>query len=184
MKRSNTYEAAFEAYLQWHRLCYVAVDETHRSMLGDAPVKSLDFVVYGEQGGRFLVDVKGRRFPTGGAGKERRVWECWSTLEDVSGLERWAEMFGPEYEGLLVFAYRLHHEVELAEETEDLWTWRGQRYLLRAIGVADYRRHMRVRSPRWQTVSLPGPVFRRLARPLHHFTHGFPFIIRQYLVPA
>ena len=28
MDRSNHYEAAFEAYLQWHRLCYVAVDET------------------------------------------------------------------------------------------------------------------------------------------------------------
>ena len=27
MDRSNHYEAAFEAYLQWHRLCYVAVDE-------------------------------------------------------------------------------------------------------------------------------------------------------------
>ena len=35
MDRSNHYEGAFEAYLQWHRLCYVAVDETRRSMLGD-----------------------------------------------------------------------------------------------------------------------------------------------------
>ena len=35
MDRSNHYEAAFEAYLQWHRLCYVAVDETRRAWLGD-----------------------------------------------------------------------------------------------------------------------------------------------------
>ena len=43
MKRSNLYEAAFEAFLQWHRLSYVAVDETRRSMLGDLRVKNLDF---------------------------------------------------------------------------------------------------------------------------------------------
>ena len=27
-------EPSFEAYLQWHRLCYVAVDETRRAQLG------------------------------------------------------------------------------------------------------------------------------------------------------
>ena len=31
---------------------------------------------------------------------------------------------------------------------------------------------MRVRSPRWGTVSLPHAVFRACVRPLHHFTHG------------
>ena len=37
MDRGNHYEAAFEAYLQWHRHCYVAVDETRRPILGEAP---------------------------------------------------------------------------------------------------------------------------------------------------
>jgi len=171
MDRSNHYEAAFEAYLQWHRLCYVAVDETRRAVLGETRVKSLDFIVYGECGSRLLVDVKGRRFPTGAAGRQRRVWECWSTLDDISGLERWAELFGPGYQGLLVFAYQLLPAVDVSAETEDLWTWRGRRYLLRGIAAADYQRHMRVRSPRWGTVSLPTAVFRELVRPLHHFTH-------------
>jgi hypothetical protein len=31
---------------------------------------------------------------------------------------------------------------------------------------------MRVRSPKWDTVDLPGAVFRRLVRPLHDYTHG------------
>ncbi len=31
---------------------------------------------------------------------------------------------------------------------------------------------MRVRSPKWDTVDLPGPVFRDLVRPLYDFTHG------------
>jgi hypothetical protein len=170
MDRSNHYEAAFEAYLQWHRLCYVAVDETRRAMLGDLRVKSLDFIVHGEGRARLLVDVKGRRFPAGPDHRQRRVWECWSTREDVSGLERWTELFGPGYRGLLVFAYHLLPCVIVSAETADLWSWRGRRYLLRAVPAEEYRRHMRRRSPKWGTVSLPGAVFRELAQPFQAFT--------------
>lgn len=170
MDRSNHYEAAFEAYLQWHRLGYVAVDETRRAMLGELRVKSLDFIVYGEAGARLLVDVKGRRFPSGPSHRQRRVWECWSTLEDLHGLERWTEVSGPGYQGLLVFAYHLLPSVSVPAETEDLWIWRGRRYLLRAVPAEEYRRHMRTRSPKWRTVSLPGAVFRELAQPFQVFT--------------
>jgi len=172
MDRNNHYEAAFEAYLQWHRLCYVGVDETRRSMLGELRIKSLDFIVHGEGGARLLVDVKGRRFPTGPGHRPRRVWECWSTLEDLSGLERWTTLFGPGYQGLLVFAYHLLPSVMMPAETEDLWTWRGRRYLLRALPAEAYRRHMRTRSPKWGTVSLPGAVFRDLAQPFRAFTRA------------
>ena len=171
MDRSNHYEAAFEAYLQWHRLGYIAVDESRRSLFGDTPVKSLDFLVFGSQGARLVVDVKGRRFPTGRADHPRHVWECWSTQEDIEGLERWAELSGPGWLGLMVFAYHVLPSVALPNDVEDLWTWRGQRYLLRAVEVADYREHMRVRSPRWQTVTLPRADFRELVKPLQQYTH-------------
>jgi hypothetical protein len=172
MDRSNHYEAAFEAYLQGHRLCYVAVDETRRSVLGDMRLKSLDFIVYGAGGSRLLVDVKGRRFPTGARHRQRRVWECWSTLDDVKGLEQWTELFGPGYQGLLVFMYHVLSTVALPDETEDLWIWRGRRYLVRAVPIEDYHSHMRVRSPKWGTVALPGAVFRQLVRPFHTFTQS------------
>jgi hypothetical protein len=171
MDRSNHYEAAFEAYLQWHRLCYVAVDETRRSMLGEERIKSLDFIVHGERGARLLVDVKGRRYPSG-TKHPRRVWECWSTLDDIDGLARWEKVFGPGYQGVLVFAYELLAVVEPPDDTDDLWTWRGRRYLLRAILASDYRQHMRVRSPSWGTVDVPGGKYRALVRPLHLLTHG------------
>jgi hypothetical protein len=179
MDRSNHYEAAFEAYLQWHRLCYVAVDESRRSVWDDARLKNLDFIVHGPHGARLLVDIKGRRFPTGSAGRQRGVWECWSTREDVSGLRRWTELFGAGYLGLLVFLYQLLPAVSLQEEPEDLWTWNGRRYLLRAVEVSDYHRHMRVRSPRWGTVSLPGTVFRELVRPFHHFSHARQAVVEE-----
>jgi hypothetical protein len=177
--RSNHYEAAFEAYLQWHRLCYIAVDETRRALLGDRRIKSLDFVVYGGSGARLVVDVKGRRYPGGPAGKPKRTWENWSTREDVESLERWARLFGPDYLGLLVFAYQVAADVELPGDVADLWTWRGRRYLLRAVPAPAYRRHMKVRSPKWGTVGLPGAVFRQLVRPLRHFTHGQPTVAEE-----
>lgn len=171
MDRTNHYEAAVEAYLQWHRLCYVAVDETRRSFLKDGGVKNLDFVVYGECGSRLVVDVKGRRFPGGPQERPRRVWQSWVEGDDVIALERWAELFGPGYRGLLAFTYWIQPGVELPEDTDDLWTWRGRRYLLRAVPVQDFRRHMRLRSPRWDTYHLPTAIFRELVRPFSHFTH-------------
>jgi hypothetical protein len=171
MDRSNRYEAAFEAYLQCHRCCYVAVDETRRAFLGDTRVKNLDFIVHSHAGFGFLIDVKGRRYPGGTAQKPRRVWECWSTTDDIDGLGRWAEVFGQGYCGLLVFIYRLGADVNPPDEWGELWTWRGHRYVLRGIPVDEYRREMRVRSPRWSTVDLSRAAYRQLARPIQDFIH-------------
>lgn len=172
MDRSNHYEAAFEAYLRWHRYCYVAVDETRRAMLGERRVKSLDFIVYGEPDARLLIDVKGRRFPSGRPDRPRRVWESWSTHDDIEGLQSWLGLFGAGYVGLLVFTYQLMPGIEVPEDTLDLFTFRGRRYLYRAVEVNDYQLHMRVRSPKWGTVGLARADFRRLVQPLHHFLKG------------
>jgi hypothetical protein len=170
MDRSNHYEAAFEAYLRRRRLCYVAVDEAKRSLVDDEPVKSLDFVVYGEADARLLVDVKGRKFPGGTPDEPRRVWECWAERDDVSGLRRWEQQFGPGYVGLLVFVYQIAPEISLPDDVEDLWEFRGRRYLSRAVAADEFSRHMRIRSPKWDTVDLPTSVYQSLVLPFRSFT--------------
>ncbi|MSR31848.1 MAG: hypothetical protein EXR99_10125 [Gemmataceae bacterium] len=174
MDRSNHYEKSFEAYLLHHKICHVGVDEQRRSALGGQPVKSLDFILYCDQGARFVVDIKGRKFPSGPSDKPRRVWERWATQEDIEGLDLWAEMSGPGYQGLLVFLYDLDDSVALPEDTEDLWSFQGKRYLVRALRCADYRKHLKIRSPSWGTVDIPNSAFKELVRPLRHFTHGAP----------
>jgi hypothetical protein len=174
MDRSNPYEAAFEAYLQASGLCYVAVDETRRSVLGDTPVKNLDFIVLGLSGARLLVDVKGRQFPGGSSDRLRYTWENWSTQEDIDGLSQWSALFGPDYLALFVFMYRIRPMVTLDGDPPDLWPHRGETYLLRAVPLADYRQHLRVRSPKWRTVGLPNAAFRDLARPFRYYTHECP----------
>src|SRR5947209_3771675 len=79
-KRDNHYEAAFESWLRWLRVPYVAVDEAHRSAMPRAAIpertiKSLDFIVSPPNSpGVWLVDIKGRQFPTAG----RQYWRNWS----------------------------------------------------------------------------------------------------------
>jgi hypothetical protein len=172
MDRSNHYEAAFEGYLRDQGICYVAVDERRRALLDHVPLKSLDFVVYGDAGARLVVDIKGRRFPGGPPGKPKRVWECWCEREDVGALESWSGLFGTDYQGLLVFTYHLHPTIELPDDTEDLFCFRGRRYLFRAVEIRAYRDRMRVRSPRWDTVDLSCEDYRAIVQPLSYYTRG------------
>src|SRR5947208_7679777 len=169
MNRDNHYEAAFEAYLRERGVGFVAVDEAKRSLLGDGEVKSLDFIVVGPDTARLVVDVKGRRFPGGPAGSPRKVWQNWSTEEDVDGLARWATHFGPDFRGVLAFVYHVEPPFRLPADTPDLFAHRDRAYLMRAVGADEYRAAMRPRSRRWGTVHLPTADFRRLVRPFSHF---------------
>ena len=74
-KRENQYEAAFEAYLRTNRIPYVAVDEAKRSRWAEGSIKSLDFIVSPPGDAAWLVDVKGRRFPSG---EQKQYWKNWS----------------------------------------------------------------------------------------------------------
>jgi hypothetical protein len=165
--RSNHYEAAFEAYLRSRGVPYVAVDEARRALFAEVRLKSLDFIVYSRQGKNLLVDVKGRRFPSG-AGRSRHLWESWATQEDTESLVRWEEVFGADFQAVLAFAYNIVDE-RYRERFADRFEYRSRQYGFIAIALEHYRAHMKVRSPGWGTVSLPGRVLRDHSRPFHEF---------------
>jgi hypothetical protein len=64
-KRTNHYDAAFEAYLRRARVPFVVVDEARRARLNQLSLKSMDFIVTAPGNRNLLVDVKGRQFPSG-----------------------------------------------------------------------------------------------------------------------
>ncbi len=169
MNRDNHYEAAFEAFLRRRGVAVVPVVESRRSFLDDDDVKSPDFLVIGPDDARLVVDVKGRKFPGGPADRPRKVWEHWSTRDDVAGLTRWAARLGPGFRGVLAFVYQVLPTVALPDDTPDLFEYGGRSYLARGVAVADYAEHMRPRSPRWGTVDLPTDTFRLLVRPFTSF---------------
>jgi hypothetical protein len=162
-QRNNHYDSALEEYLRRQRVPYVAVDEARRALDADVSIKSLDFIVYSQQGPNLLIDVKGRQFPSGA--KSRRCWENWSTADDIESLDRWQEVFGPDFRSALIFAYNVVDEAYL-DQFPGHFAHRDRRYAFVGITLEDYRRHMRVRSSSWGTVSLPGRAFRALVCPL------------------
>lgn len=167
MDRFNHYEVAFAALLRAHQVCHVAVDESHRSPDAErGTLKSLDFIVHGANGRRWLIDVKGRRYVGRSA---RRCPESWATRDDVTSTGQWTRQFGPGYEALFVFSYAVASPAELPGPRETTFSWQDRHYFLRAVRTADYQENMRTRSPRWNTVHLPASRFRELARPLHCF---------------
>jgi hypothetical protein len=169
MNRHNHYEAAFAAFLREKRVCHLAINETRRSFLGGSPAKSLDFIVHGHCGERFAVDIKGRRYPGGAASRPRRTWQSWVTELDVEDARFWAAKLGAGYQALLVFVYHLT-SLDLPPQLRGaMWTWQDRHYLMRAVPVNDYIRHMHIRSRQWRTVHLRASDFQRLARPLEDF---------------
>ena len=158
--RDNHYEAAFEAFLRDRRVPYVAVDEAKRCLLADGSLKSLDFIVSLPGGPSWLVDVKGRRFPSGD--ETRQYWKNWSTREDLRSLAIWREQFGAEFVPLLVFAYHLVGD-RSPLPADQVFEFRGSQYAFVAVGLDDYVPHARPISEAWDTVAMPTAQFRETA---------------------
>lgn len=183
-QRRHHYEQALEHYLRARRIPYVSVNEARKVLMPDdasfslherdrndngssaVPLKSFDFVVYGEET-NLLLEAKGRKIArragrgAGGAGR----LESWVTQEDVAALETWQRLFGSGFVAAFVFVYWCD-ELPPAALFEDVFEFRGRWYALRLIRLEDYRSAMRLRSPRWRTVHLRGAEFERLSGPL------------------
>jgi hypothetical protein len=175
--RDNHYEAAFEEFLRTRGVPYVAVDEAKRSLMSNgASIKSLDFIVssgapaavgagadVNASRTSWLVDVKGRRFPSGDV--QKQYWKNWSTRDDLRSLAQWEELFGATFRGLFVFAYDVLGD-RAPLPAEELFEFRDNVYGFVAVPLSDYAAHAQPISPRWDTWAMPAADFRRLARPL------------------
>jgi hypothetical protein len=160
----NHYERAFEGWLIDHRVEYLRADEHKRIGLPRRSVKNFDFLVYASSGKRIIIELKGRTFQ-GASLTEMKSLECWVTLDDVEGLRTWQQALGPDHEAAFVFAYRIANlDVEL--DGRETLVLDDETYVFLCVGVDDYHRHMKRRSPKWQTVTLPAKAFRQYAREL------------------
>lgn len=165
----------------------VATVRTPEDIGQAASLKSFDFVIYG-QGANLLVEVKGRqvkhrpRSSTGPACPAPGLFrpaspalttgrlESWVTMEDVQSLQQWEGLFGPEFQAAFIFVYWCESQppdalFQEVFEHKDRW------YALRAVKVRDYARVMKVRSPKWRTVTVPTALFEQVSSP---FAAGWP----------
>lgn len=188
-QRHHHYELAFERFLRFHRVPYVAVNEArktlirHRDIPIDDSLKSFDFVLYGRP--NLLAEIKGRRVPPSGR------LDPWATRQDVDDLLEWEALFGDGFRACLVFAFwcdsppssfalgstpcsgpnsapssATGRRQEPRVGFEDIFEHNQRWYALRAIAAADYAAHMRTRSQRWDTVHIPTGIFAALSSDL------------------
>ncbi|QDT97898.1 HYExAFE family protein [Gimesia aquarii] len=162
--RRNHYDAAFEEYLRASKTPYVAVDEKRRALVQDSSIKSLDFIVYANQGPNLLIDVKGRTEIFADQHKKRR-WENWATIEDIRGLQQWQQLFGEGFRSGFVFAYELPID-SFSNNLERLFAFKERLYAFYLVMIDEYCLKMRPRSRSWQTVFLHQQDFHEMRQPV------------------
>ena len=115
-----------------------------------------------------MVDVKGRRFPTG-----KSYWKNWVTAEEQQSLASWETQFGERFSGLLVFVYNVVGDLAPLP-AEELFPFRGGLYGFVGIRLDHYASWAKPLSQRWGTVSVPAGKFRSLAQGLHDLLRNTP----------
>jgi hypothetical protein len=166
-KRHNHYEAAFESFLRIRRVPYVAVDEARRSWHGEESLKNLDFIVSPGRANapatqRWLIDIKGRHFPSG---DRKQYWRNWTTADELRSLGRWETLLGEQFTAALVFAYLIRGDMAPLPLAQ-LFPFRGQWYGFLAVKLEHYLSWAKQISPKWDTWSIPPAQFRSLAIPI------------------
>ncbi len=157
----NQYERAFENWLIDNRIQYEAVDENKRAAFGHSNIKSFDYLLYPGNQQKIIAELKGRSFK-GTTFAKLTGFECWVTADDVDGLAQWQKVFGPDHTAVFVFAYKIEN-IDVDFDGRDVYDFAGDRFVFFAVGLEDYRRSMKRRSPKWQTVTLPADKFRQCA---------------------
>ncbi len=157
----NHYERAFGNWLIDNRVRYIAVDEQKRAALGRSKVKSFDYLLYPANQQIIVAEVKGRAFK-GTSFAKLAGFECWVTADDVEGLVRWQRIFGASHTAAFIFAYRVKN-VDVDFDGRDVYDFDSGRYIFFCIKLDNYRKFMKIRSPKWQTVTLPADRFRQCA---------------------
>ena len=150
-----------------NRIQYVIADEHKTAALARRKIKSFDFLLYPRSGQIIIAEVKGRRFKGTNLAK-LAGFECWVTADDVDGLVKWQQVFGPGHQAVFVFAYKIEN-IDVDFDGRDIFDFDANRYIFFCVKLDDYRRLMKPRSPKWQTVTLPADKFRDCAVHISEF---------------
>ena len=169
MKESfpNHYERAFESWLTDNRIQYIVVDEHKKAVFARHKIKSFDFLLYPPSGRTIIAEVKGRKFKGTSFAKLTGL-ECWVTGEDVDGLTKWQEVFGPGHHAVFVFVYDVEN-IDVDFDGRPAYDFGASSYVLFCVKLDDYRSFMKRRSPKWQTVTLPADKFRQCVVQISEF---------------
>jgi hypothetical protein len=112
------------------------------------------------------VELKGRTFH-GCSLAGLKGLAAWVTFEDVQALSYWLDVYRqrkPKAQAAFVFVFRMA-QVDIETDGQSLYEYGGERFLVLSTALDDYRRGMKRRSTKWQTVMLAAEDFRRVVKP-------------------
>ncbi len=155
----NHYEKAFGNWLVDNRVNYIAVDEQKRAALGKANLKSFDYLLNLPNQPTIIAEVKGRKFK-GKSLEKLASLECWVTADDIDGLVSWQDVLGTGHCAAFIFAYEIEN-IDVDLDGREAYDFGGKKYMFFCVKLDDYRKFMKRRSPKWQTVTLPANKFRK-----------------------
>ncbi|MHC4758212.1 MAG: HYExAFE family protein [Planctomycetota bacterium] len=158
---ANHYERAFENWLVDNRIRYLEIDENKRASFGQTRIKSFDFLIYPPNQKIIIAELKGRTFK-GISLVNLKGFDCWITMDDVEGMVSWQEYFGKDHQAVFVFAYCIK-KLDVDFDGREVFEYNSKKYIFFALKLDDYQKHMKLRSPRWETVTLPADKFRKYA---------------------
>lgn len=161
MRQIDHYELAFENWLIDNGVKYTVMNQAKRAEFNDVKIKSFDFLVYPPNQPVIIAEIKGRTFK-GSSFENLRGFECWVSTEDIDGLTQWQKILGKDHRAVIVFAYKIEN-VDVDFDGRDTYDYKAQKYVFFAVHLDDYKKFMKTRSPKWQTVNLPADKFRRCA---------------------
>jgi len=167
---TTSYEQAFENWLMDNHVQYVVVDQQKRRIFARSKIKSFDFLLYPTGSQPVIAEVKGRKFK-GKSLAELTGLQCWVTMGDVRGLIRWQQVFAEDFAASFIFAYEFENII-VETDGREVYDFQENQYMFYAVKLDDYREFMKVRSPKWQTVTLPAAKFREFATPVRELLLG------------
>ncbi|MFH1615335.1 MAG: HYExAFE family protein [Planctomycetota bacterium] len=162
----NHYEQALAGWLMDNRVQFVPVDQQKRVIFSRSKMKSFDFLLYPRSSTREVIvaEAKGRKF-SGSSLAGRPSLQCWVTMEDVRGLLGWEDVFGSGYTGAFVFVY-CFEKIDVDPDKWQIYEFDDRRYFFVMVMLDDYRKFMKIRSRKWQTVTLSTENFRSCMKPI------------------
>ena len=160
-QRPNHYERAFRNWLIDSNIKHIAVDEQKRAVFKNSKIKNFDYLIYPPREQIIAAEVKGRKFK-GKSFAKLAGFECWVTTDDIAGLEYWQQVLGPTHRPAFIFAYKIEN-IDVDYDGRDVYDFKRNKYIFFCIKLDDYCKYMKMRSPRWKTVTLPADKFRQCA---------------------
>ncbi|MHC5074617.1 MAG: HYExAFE family protein [Planctomycetota bacterium] len=158
---ANHYERAFENWLKDNRIQYLTIDENKRAAFSHTKIKSFDFLICPPNQKIIIAEVKGRTFK-GTTFENLKGFECWVTMDDVEGLSCWQQIYGSDYQAVFVFVYCIEN-VDIDFDGRQVFESDDYKYMFFALKLDEYQANMKLRSPKWRTVTLPAEKFRKYA---------------------